>query len=165
MKTIPLTQGKFVIVDDADYEKVRGLKWHASKMGKGFYVCRNVCIGGKQAKIRLHRVITNCPPGLEVNHINGDGLDNRRENLQTCTPQQQQFAFRRKKKGASSEYRGVSWHKPGKRWCANIRYNDKLIYLGLFDVEADAARTYDAKAIELFGEFACPNFPLTADQI
>lgn len=159
MKMIPLTQGKFAIVDDADYEKVRGFRWYAQKAGRSFYAQRNVLLAdGKRALLLLHRFLTNCPPELEVNHINGDGLDNGRENLQVCTHQQNQFAYRRKKKSASSEYRGVNWYPRTKRWVARIRHNDTVIHLGYFGSEEAAARAYDSVAKKLFGEFACPNF-------
>lgn len=157
---IPLTQGKVAVIDFDDFEKVRGMKWYATKNRRCFYATRNVHrADGKWTKIYLHRFLTSCPPDREVNHINGDGLDNRRD-LQICTPQQQQFAFQRKRKGASSEYRGISWGVCRKLWKAQIRHNGKDIFLGRFDSEEAAARAYDAKAIELYGAHAAPNFPI-----
>lgn len=155
---LPLSQGRVAVVDFEDFEKIRGIKWYALKNGRCFYACGNIRVGGKRTKISLHRVITGCPPDREVNHINGDGLDNRQENLQICTTQQNQFALIRKKKDASSSYRGVSWFTRNRCWRAAIKHNGKVIYLGRFDNEEDAARAYDVKARELFGEFACPNF-------
>lgn len=151
---LPLSQGKVAVIDFDDFERVRGLKWCAQKMGRRFYAIR----GQSKKIIKLHRVITNCPPERVVNHINGDGLDNRRENLQICTRQQNMFAHQRKRKDASSTYRGVCWHKQKKRWSAQITHNDKDVHIGYFDAEKSAARAYDAKARELFGPHASPNF-------
>lgn len=159
MKTIPLTQGKFAIVDDADFEKVRGHKWFLNKLGCGFYAVRHSPrIKGKRKKILMHRVVTDCPPDLEVNHINGDELDNRRENLQVCTHAQNMRAFRQKQVKATSKFRGVVWHKQRNCWQAQIKHDDKSIYFGCFGVEEAAARAYDIKARELFGDFASLNF-------
>lgn len=155
---LPLSQGKVAVVDFDDFEKVRGLKWHAFKNGGVFYAIRVVRENGKQRKVLLHRVITGCPPNLEVNHINGDGLDNRRENLQVCTVQQNAFAHRRKSKAASSKFRGVTWVNSRNHWVANLTHCGKAFHLGYFDSEEDAARAYDTKARELFGVHASPNF-------
>lgn len=155
---LPLSQGKVAVIDFEDFEKVRGFKWYAQKAGSCFYACRDVWEGGNRTKLFLHRFLTNCPPDLEVHHINGDGLDNRQENLQICTAQQHRFARQRKKADASSKCRGVSWSKRYEEWRARIGHHGVTIHLGYFDSEEDAARAYDAKATELFGEFAAPNF-------
>jgi len=88
-RLIPLTQGKVAIVDAADYDWLNQWKWYASKEGRVFYAIRrdNDC-GGRDIKVRMHRVILGVPTGLEGDHINGDGLDNRRANLRTVTKQQ-----------------------------------------------------------------------------
>lgn len=155
---IPLSQGLVAVIDFDDFEKVRGFKWYAQKMGRCVYAHRNVPIGDKHTTISLHRFLTGCPPGMEINHINGDGLDNRRENLQIVTHQQNAFAKCQKRKDATSKYRGVTWNKQHNCWQAKIRHCGKDSHLGWFDSEEDAARAYDAKAIELFGEHAAPNF-------
>lgn len=158
MKLIPLTQGKVTIVDDDVYEWASKFKWYAQKIGRRFYAARSSpMIAGKRTCIFLHRVIMDCPPELEVNHVKGDGLDNRREKLQVCTTLQNLCAYRRKKVGASSKYRGVTWKY--KSWQAQIQINGKSHYLGGFSDEKAAALAYDAKARELFGEHAAPNFP------
>lgn len=156
---LPLSQGKVAVIDFEDFEKVRGLKWHAVSIGRNFYAARNVRVGNKQTTVFLHRVITDCPPDLEVNHIDGDGLNDRRYNLQPCTHQQHALARQRKRKNASSIYRGVSWCKQNKRWQAQIAKNGKHIHIGRFDSEEAAARAYDAKAAELFDGHSSPNLP------
>lgn len=147
---LPLSQGKVAVIDFDDFEKVRDLKWCAVKGGNNFYAAS---YRGKKY-VSLHRIVTDCPPNLEVNHINGDGLDNRRENLQVCTCQQNLAAYCRKKKGASSKYRGVARHTQTKRWQAYC----KNTYLGIFDSEEKAALAYNAEARELgFSEEALNN--------
>lgn len=162
---IPLSQGKVAVIDFEDFDLVRGMKWHANKGGHGlYYAVRNVPLAdGTRTAAKMHRVITGCPPGLEVNHINGDGLDNRRQNLQVCTSQQNAWARCRKKNGTSSKYRGVLWSKQSKRWRARLMHNDKRLHLGYFNIEEDAARAYDTAAIKYFGEHAAPNFPTQTD--
>lgn len=154
---LPLTQGKFATIDLTDYEIASPHKWYAHKCGRRWYAESR--INGRMVK--LHRFITDCPDGLEVNHINGDGLDNSRENLQVCTPQQQTFAYQRKRKSATSKYRGVSWYSSSKCWRAKIEQHNESFHLGYFDNEEAAARAYDAKAVELFGKHASLNFSKT----
>lgn len=109
-------------------------------------------------QVKLHRLIMNAPEGMHVDHINGDPLDNRRENLRIATPQQNQ-ANSRKRAAATSHYKGVSWHKKSKQWRATINFNRKQEHLGFFKDQDLAAAAYDARARQLFGEFACPNLP------
>lgn len=156
---LPLSQGKVAVIDFDDFEKVRGMKWVVTKIRRNFYATQRVRrADGKWTITYLHRVITDCPTDMEVNHINGDGLNCKQENMQVCTPQQHAFAFRRKIAGASSKFRGVCWH--GKCWTSQIHKCGKKFHLGSFSSEEDAARAYDAKARELFGTHAAPNFPL-----
>jgi hypothetical protein len=149
-KEIPLTQGKFAIVDDDDYERVSQFKWCYDKKG---YAVRGVTINGKHTTQSMHRFIMNCPPGYEVDHKNGNGLDNRKENLRICTKAENV----RNNYGRShntSGYKGVYWHKKAKKWAAQLTTKGKNYHLGLYDNKEDAARAYNKKALELFGEFA-----------
>jgi len=155
-KRIPLTQGKFAIVDDEDYERLSRFKWYTGKSRNTFYAVRSVKIMGKWITRKMDRDILNVPIGFQVDHINRNGLDNRKVNLRTCTLAQN--VRNRKTPKHSSKYKGVSWFKITKKWRAYIYPNNKFISLGYFMNEIDAAKAYDNKAKELFGEFACLNF-------
>lgn len=88
----------------------------------------------------MHRVINATPAGLDTDHINGNGLDNRKKNLRTCTRSENLANQTRMSLGNTSGARGVTWHKRGHKWQAQIRRNKKYIYLGLFDTVAEASR-------------------------
>lgn len=157
---IPLSQGKIAIVDAEDYELVRGYTWCATHKGNNFYAVTHTSrAGGKKShSVYLHRLLMNPPRGQEVDHINGDSLDNRRCNLRLATKAQNQHNMRIRE-GGTSKYKGVQWRKDRHKWGARIHYHGKTIILGVFTDEVVAARAYDAKARELFGEFARCNFP------
>lgn len=154
-KTIPLTQGQAAIVDDDIYESLSRFNWYAYFDRKTYYARRHSPITGKI--IQMHREIMGASDGTIIDHLNGNGLDNRRENLRFCTQSENQ-----RNRGAdvdnTSGYKGVTWHKVKKKWMAQIKVNKKNTYLGLYSDPAEAARAYDAAAIELHGEFACLNF-------
>jgi len=150
---IALTKGKFAIVDAADYERVNAHKWCVRGSGRRIYACCH-CNG---KNISLHRFLMNPPSWLVVDHIDGNGLNNRRSNLRICT--QQQNVHNSRPKGKSSQYKGVCRDKSKNRWVVYVRHNGRNHYVGRFRDEIDAARAYDRKAYELFGEFAWLNFP------
>jgi hypothetical protein len=158
MKTIPLTQGKVAIVDDEDYEELNKYKWHADDSTGLWYAKRNVGIEGKRTTIKMHRQLMGFPEGKEIDHINHDGLDNRRENLRVCTHGQNQRNHLRRKDNTSGLI-GVSWHTIAKKWRAYIQKDKTLIHIGYFNDKTEAGHAFDNKAIELFGEFAALNFP------
>ena len=152
MKIIALTQGKETIVDDNDYDYLSQFKWCYHKG----YAARNIRLeNGKQTTIKMHRIIIDCPQGLLVDHINGDSLDNRRSNLRIVTNQQNNM---NKKHYSRSGFKGVYFNKLAQKWHAQIALNNKVIYLGLFNDLVEAAKAYDKKALELFGEYARLNF-------
>jgi len=153
-KLIPLTKGKFAVVDPEDYPRLAKYKWSVSQSRYNFYACR--CARGK--KISMHRLILNAPQGLLVDHIDGDGLNNRKANLRLCTIAQNNRNSR-PYRNATSKYKGVCWEKQCRKWYAKIRPNRKTISLGLFTNQIDAAVAYDRKAEQLFGQFAYLNFP------
>jgi len=160
-KEIPLTQGFVALVDDEDYERCMKYKWHVSKhkdcrtlYAKGYGGTSN----GKYITLSLHRFILNPPKNMQTDHINCNGLDNRKANLRIVTSIQNKQNVN-KYENNNSKYKGVCWHKRNKKWIAQICHNKKRIYLGLFTSKIEAARTYDKKAKELFGEFAKLNFP------
>lgn len=156
---IQLTQNKTTIVDDDDYERYGHLKWHYAH---GRAVRRHGQWTRDRKKITgttwLHREIMGNPEGLLVDHINGNPLDNRKENLRLCI-QSQNMANARKttKKKTSSTYKGV--HKESSAgyknpWSAYITKDKKRQNIGHFATEEEAALAYNQRAEELFGEFA-----------
>ena len=156
MKKIPLTQGKFAIVDDADYDWLNQWEWHTNTSGHKQYARRYEYDGlGGRKVVYMHRFILGSIKGKHTDHINGNGLDNQRSNLRTCSNrenQQNQFAVR-----GSSRFKGVCWSSRNKKWHSRIRTNRGYIYLGVFDIEENAAEAYDKAAMEYFGKFAKTN--------
>lgn len=156
---IPLTQGKFALIDKVDFELVSQHKWFAVKMGNYWRSTSNRKrkLGGKKAIIYMHRLIMNPPKRLMIDHINGNGLDNRRSNLRICTTAENQHN-QHARQGGSSRYKGVDWKKRNKKWQVRISVNCKHIHLGLFDNEIEAAHVYDQAAVKYHGEFANINY-------
>jgi hypothetical protein len=154
---IPLTQGKFALVDAEDYEYLNKYKWCAvtrkRKDGK-----RQCFYAVTHPGIRMHRLIMKTPRELEVDHKDGDGLNNQKHNLRNCTRLQNVLNQMTQQTNKTSKYRGVLWNAE-RRWRVQIQYKSKVYYLGYFDCEEEAARCWDKKAKELFGEFARLNFP------
>lgn len=145
MKKIPLTQGKFALIDDEDEELVSRHKWHTQSRG---YV--RTFVGRKS--IYLHRLIMNAPDGVEVDHINNNKLDCRKSNMRLCTRSQNNMNKPCGK--GSSLFKGVHWDKARGKWMARAVVKGKLKNLGRFEKEEDAARAYNRAAIENYGEFA-----------
>ncbi len=155
-KLIGLTRDKFAIVDAEDYEWLCKYKWHASKEGLTSYASSRRPYG----IVSMHRVILNAPPGLVVDHINHNGLDNRKSNMRLCTVAENNRNSRPStRRNKWSKYKGVSFDKNRNLFIAYIQHNGKKYFLGRFKNETDAAKAYDKKALELFGEFAYLNFP------
>lgn len=155
-REIQLSQGKVALVDDEDYPLINQYKWHARKKPSGtWYAIRSK--NKKYVAIFMHRLILNIPEGFEVDHINGDGLDNRHCNLRIATHSQNHMNIK-KYANKSSIFKGVCWDKQTNKWIVHIRLNRVMIHLGRFSDEVEAAREYDAKAKELFGEYAKLNF-------
>lgn len=157
MKVIELTQGFKAIVDDDDYDYLMQWKW---VMSAG-YACRHERITDdryarkKYKRIPMHKVINKTPDGMYTDHINGNRLDNRKENLRSCT-QAENNRNRKAWKRSNSDirYKGVTWYKYNEIYQATIRSGDKTIHLGYFTDIKQAARAYDKAAKELHGEFA-----------
>lgn len=160
---IPLSKGHFALVDEADYPLVSRFKWSYDKNG---YVVRRMPVAPKRyKKISLHRWLLNAQPGQIVDHADGNPLNNTRTNLRLCNGSQNSVNRRRQPSRvgrSASRYRGARKELNSKNWGAMITCKGKRIYLGSYPTEEDAAKAYDAKAIELFGEFAVLNFPMGA---
>lgn len=156
---IPLSQDKFAVIDFDDYELVAGRRWFAARrQNKGdarprFYAVSNIRNSGGGKQLLMHRVLTDAPKGVDVDHRDHNGLNNRRNNLRRGD-RSHNCANSRKRRNLSSAFKGVSLDKRSKKWKAYIKVQYKYIHLGVFDVEIDAALAYNAAAIEAFGEFA-----------
>ena len=156
-----MAQPRYAKVDPGDYKRLRGYEWFARK-GKNSFYARRHAAGGKGKNgtlVYLHQEIIKVPEGMVVDHINHDGMDNRRANLRPAT-HSQNLCHRGKRSGATqSKYKGVYWRKKNRKWQALITFQRKKIYLGYFRSEIDAANAYDRAARKYHGEFACLNFP------
>ena len=154
MREIPLTQGKVALVDADMFEELNKFNWHAFRSGRTYYAARNTRDSetGKAGIMYMHREILNTPVGFETDHYNWNGLDNRRANLRVATKSQNQHNHHPRK--GTSRFKGVDWNKSEEKWQVRIRCAGKRYHLGLFASEIDAARAYNRKAAELFGEFA-----------
>lgn len=162
MKEIKLTQGKTALVDDEDYNIANQYRWYADKHGNTYYARRDIVENGVKTRIYMHSFILGTPKGKETDHINHNGIDNRKVNMRICTHAEN--ARNTKPFGNDSRYLGVSYKKDGYRkkpWRATIKIGGEQKSLGVHETEEDAARAYDIKAKELFGEFANLNFKTT----
>ena len=153
MKRIELTQGMFAIVDEEDFEKINSLKWCYEKHGKQDYANKAIRVGKKQRSVRMHQMILNCPQGYEIDHINGCGLDNQRKNLRIVNRMQNNWNSRKRRK-ATSRYKGVSFSKRDKKWKVQILSDSRYYSMGLFETEMGAALAYNDLAFKLRGEYA-----------
>lgn len=146
---IELSNSKETKIDLDDIQRLKPFKW--SCINKGYAITR-FYNHKKRETWMLHRIVMDAPKGLEVDHINGDRLDNRKINLRLATKQQNAANQGKSSNKSSSSFKGVYPH--GKKFRAVVKYNSKQIYLGLFATEHDAAEAYNKKALALFGSFA-----------
>ena len=139
---------EYALVDNDDFVELNKIRWNLDSSGYVVYVGRT----------RMHRKIMGCikGDGLEIDHINGNKLDNQRSNLRFAT-RSQNCANRNSCKGSSSKYKGVFWEKTTGKWKAALGYGGRLHHLGRYSTEIEAAIAHDVKASEVFGEFALLN--------
>ena len=163
--TIPLTRGYVATVDAAGYKKASPYKWQAQVNRRtdgsigNVYAIRTITSDGKRTGQYMHRFLLGVTSlSVQVDHHDGNGLNNTRSNLRVCTVRRN-AANQRKQTGTSSQFKGVYWHKAANKWHAQIGQDGKKHNLGYFSDEKDAARAYDAAARERFGEYAQLNLP------
>lgn len=153
MKHIQLTQGQVAIVDDEDYDELSRFSWYVDNKG---YAQRNQNEVTPRTTIRMHQQILGVIPGMQIDHLNRNRLDNQRTNLRYISPVNQARNVGMKKNN-SSGFKGVSWWSKTGKWRAYITFERKPITIGYFFAKVDAARAYDEKAKELFGQYALTN--------
>lgn len=156
MKQIPLTQGKFALVDDDDFQLLNQFEWQALKGRHTYYAVRQEWIigGNRSNTIYMHREILKITDrSLFVDHGDGNGLNNQKYNIRSCTDTQNKFNMRHRV-GGTSKFRGVCFDKRVKKWRARANKEKTVFELGFFSTQEEAARAYNSKAIELYGEFA-----------
>ena len=160
-RRIPLSQGKYAIVDPDDFQRLNSRKWYVSKRGNTYYAIRGQWSPAlkKRLTISMHREVLRVPEGLYVDHINHHGWDNRKANLRPATPADNARNARYPKTNTTSKYRGVWYNKQTRKWRATIRVNRKRKQLGYYDSEEAAGRAYDQAAKHYYGQFAILNFP------
>lgn len=153
MKRIPLTKGKFALIDDEDFSSISRWNWSITSTRYYLYAHRR---DGRRL-VKMHRFILSAPTNKVVDHINGNGLDNRKINLRLCSPAEN-ARNQRKHKNNVSGFRGVSWCKREKKWVAYVAKDGVKKFVGYFKNKKLAALARDQKATSLHGEFAKLNF-------
>lgn len=157
MKEIPLTKGKVALVDDDDFEWLYQYSWCYSEKVFGCkygYALRGFKQNRKTKLVKMHREIMKAPAGIQVDHIDGDKLNNQRSNLRLCTHGEN---CRNRISTGASGFKGVFWFAPDSRWRAMFKMNRKIKLVGYFKDARDAAIAYDEAITKAFGEFARTN--------
>lgn len=154
MQTILTKKQQKILVSDCDFKFLQRFSW---SIDSGGYAGTNIKDDrGKWRRIRMHRFLKGAPKDMDIDHINGDRLDNRQENLRVCTRQENLRNSKKRKRG-TSKYKGVYFSKRIQKWIARIGVNGVTKHIGCFEKECDAAKAYDLYAKKLFGEFALIN--------
>jgi predicted RNA methylase len=158
MKQISLSKGYYAQVDEEDFEILSKHNWWIcevkSKRATVIQLSAQTEINGKTVK--MHRMIMNPPKGMDIDHADGNPLNNQKYNLRICNRQENlrnTNKYKRRKK-CSSEYKGVSFHKKANKWEAGLQVEGRRKWLGLFESEIEAAKVYNKAALTYFGEFA-----------
>ena len=159
MKEIPLTRGYVALVDDEDHAELNQYKWSPSEVSPGkIYAMRRPRINGKFTTVYMHRVLLGAEKGQQVDHKDGNTLNNTRANIRICDQSQNQCNRSAPPKQNTSGYIGVSWYNRYQKWQASVAWRGRLHFIGYFDDPVEAARARDEKARELHGAFAYLNF-------
>ncbi|MFN7608169.1 MAG: HNH endonuclease [Ralstonia sp.] len=150
---VPLTQGYEAVIDAVDIPLVAGFGWFAIVNGRTVYAARNVSLAsGKRRMMGMHRMLMGDPTGVQIDHRDGNGLNNRKTNIRIATPAQNQHNQRRRRDNTSG-LKGVTWHKASAKWQARVWSGGKRIYLGLFDTPEAAHDMYAEAVCRFHGEF------------
>lgn len=157
MREVPVHPGIVALIDDADYERLSQYSWYVSAKG---YALSTKRVSGTKTHLRMHRLVLAVPPGMQVDHINGMRLDNRRCNLRVATHAQnlQNRGGHLRRGRKTSRFKGVCFDPKRSKWVAQIGAQGRRVPLGRFDDEEAAARAYDAAATTLHDEWARTNF-------
>lgn len=151
---IALTRGYETVIDAEDLPHVADFNWSSQPSGKTVYACRGTrSSDGKSLGVRMHRVLIGAPDGMEVDHIDGDGLNNRKANLRLAT-HAENCMNRRVPVTNSSGLKGVSWHKGQRQWVAKIKVSGITVHIGSFNCPEQAHRAYCEAAARIHGKFA-----------
>ena len=154
MKEIKLTRGKIAIINSRDFRKLNQYKWHVYWSGSAFYAGRSIYKNGRNSIIPMHREIMHAPNEFQVDHKNGNTLDNSRKNLRLCTHQQNQHNRINPNKNNILGIKGICWLKGTGKFRARIMINKKAIHLGLFVSIKEADNAYRKAERKYFGSFA-----------
>lgn len=170
MKRIPLTRNDYALVDDEDFERLNRYNWAcAPNTHNCYYAIRTVGTrkSGTKTTLSMHRQILKTKRDVQIDHIDGNGLNNTKANLRICSTQTNAFNRPKPKVKSTSRYKGVLQRKGSSNWTARIKYNNKSIELGNYPDERIAAAVYNYAAELMFGEFARGNIgvPCLADEI
>lgn len=149
MRTVELVGGGAALVDDADWALVSQYKWRRHEQPPGYIYAE--AYGPR--RLSLHRLIMGAPPGKQVDHIDGDGLNCQRANMRICDAAQNQWNARRRADNQSG-FKGVCFKKAHSKWCAQIRVRGLRYFLGEFDALEEAAEAYAEAAHTYHGVFA-----------
>jgi hypothetical protein len=151
---VTLTRGYVAVIDSADANLFEGFNWSADVRARNVYAYRHIRVGRKRQKLYMHRVVYGPDSRQQIDHINHDGLDNRRANLRGCSPAENQRNMRIPAHNTSG-FKGVCWSKKHGKWKAEIRWSGKRKHIGLFDCAEDAHEAYCVASEKYHGEFGC----------
>ncbi len=151
-RVIRLTRGKVTTVDASDYESLMKFKWYARRDGGKWYAARGQRMNGKSTTVYMHRTLMRPTAGMQVDHRDGDGLNNTRLNIRLATSSQNHCNQRLSRRNTSG-YKGIWWHKRDRLWAATIRVARKRIHLGYFKEKDNAYKAYCEASKKYHGEY------------